>query len=178
VSAVATRYARAVFELAAETGAKDALVEEIERAAAAYEASPELEKVLSNPLVALAAKRAIVVEIAQHLGVSTTAKNALQLLADRRRLSALPAIARRLREMNDLARGLVHAEVASATALSETFYTRLQTQLEKSTGKRIALDRRTDPALIAGVVVRIGDTLFDGSLRARLDSLKNALIPN
>lgn len=178
MSAVATRYARAIFELAQESGQKDTLVDEIDRAAAAYAASDELRSALENPLVAHSAKKAIVGEIADKLALSPTAKHALQLLSDRRRLRVLPEIARRLRELGDLGRGVVHAEVTSATTLSDSFYTRLQAQLEKSSGKRIVLDRKTDASLIAGVVVRVGDTLIDGSLRARLDSLKNALAPN
>lgn len=178
MSAVATRYARALFELAQETGQKDSLVAELERAAAAYTASAELQGALENPLVAHAAKRGILTDVADRLALSPTAKNALLLLSDRRRLRALPAIARRLRDLGDLAKGIAHAEVVSAAPLSEGFYMRLQAQLEKSSGKKLVLDRKTDPSLIAGVVVRMGDTVVDGSLRARLDALKTALTPN
>ena len=61
--------------------------------------------------------------------------------------------------------------------IGEAYYARLQAQLEKMTGKKVVVDRRTDPALIAGVVTRIGDRILDGSLRTRLQSLRDALMP-
>ena len=61
--------------------------------------------------------------------------------------------------------------------LGDAYYARLQAQLEKITGKRIVVDKRTDPALVAGVVTRIGDRIFDGSLKTRLESLRDALLP-
>jgi F-type H+-transporting ATPase subunit delta len=99
------------------------------------------------------------------------------LLNDRRRMPALPAIARSLREMSDLAKGVVRAEVTSATHLSDEYYRKLHGRLEAVTGKKVALEKRVDPALIAGVVTRIGDTVYDGSLSTRLQELKNSLAP-
>jgi F-type H+-transporting ATPase subunit delta len=176
--AVASRYARAIFELGTETGAADQIVDEISRAARAYEDSADLRNALENPLVAADAKKAILSEIAEKLALSTTARNAILLLADRRRLRALPAIAQRLREMSDLKKGVLRAEVVSATPLGEPYLERLRAQLERMTGKKIVLDKREDPSLIAGVIARIGDTVYDGSLRARLNQLKTALLPN
>jgi hypothetical protein len=72
-----------------------------------------------------------------------------------------------LSELADARKGLVRAEVTTATPLSEAYYGRLQTQLEKMTGKRVVVDRKTDSTLIGGVITRIGDRVFDGSLRTR-----------
>jgi F-type H+-transporting ATPase subunit delta len=176
--AVASRYARAIFELGAETDTADGLIADIANAAAAYGSSVELQNALENPLVPHAAKRGIVTDFADALGIGQLAKNTLLLLSDRRRLRVLPSVAKRLGEMSDLKKGIVHAEVVTAAPLGEAYYTRLQQQLEKMTGKQVSLDRREDPALIAGVITRIGDTVYDGSLRSRLESLKNALLPN
>jgi F-type H+-transporting ATPase subunit delta len=100
------------------------------------------------------------------------------LLGDRRRLHALPAIAQLLKEMGDLKEGVLRAEVTTAARLPEDYYAKLQKQLEKMTGKRVVIDRREDPSLIAGVVTRIGDMVIDGSLRTRLSEMMNALLPN
>jgi F-type H+-transporting ATPase subunit delta len=173
---VARRYAKALSELGAEAGSLDVLVDEIGRAAKAYDESPELQRALENPLVPYATKKAILGDIAQALGLGQIAKNTVSLLADRRRLRALPAIAQRLREMNDLKKGLLRAEVLSAAPLSEEYKQKLNAQLESMTGKKIALDVRLDPSLIAGVVTRIGDTVYDGSILARLNELRHALL--
>ncbi len=175
---VARRYAKALLELGVETGALKSVVDEVSSAAEAYEASPELRSALANPLVAPEAKKAILGELGERLGLGPMVKNTLLLLGDRRRLAALPTIAQLLREMSDLREGVVRAEVITAARLREDYYVRLQAQLEKMTGKKVVIDRREDPSLIAGVVTRIGDTVIDGSLRARLHELRQALMPN
>jgi F-type H+-transporting ATPase subunit delta len=175
---VARRYANALLELGTESGQLDALVEEIGDVASVYETSAELRDSLENPLFPHEVKKGILSEVANTVGVGQTARNALHLLADRRRMRALPGIARLLREMSDKKKGLLRAEVVTATALSEAYYGRLQQQLEKMTGKKVVLDRREDPSILAGVVTRIGDTVYDGSLRSRLQEIKHALTPS
>jgi F-type H+-transporting ATPase subunit delta len=177
VSIVARRYARAVLDLGVELGQLDAIVDEMSAFAEAWEASPELRNALENPLVAHDAKKAVVNELAGRLGASPTTRHTLLLLVDRRRAKALPHVAQALREFADARKGLLRAEVSTAAPLSETYYARLQAQLEAMTGKRVVVDRRTDPTLIAGVVTRIGDRILDGSLRTRLQSLREALMP-
>src|SRR5271154_5129371 len=125
---VARRYAKALLELGTELEQLDALVEEISAAAASYEATAELQNALENPLFPYEVKKKIVADIAQTIGLGQTARNALFLLNDRRRMRALPGIAKLLREMNDKRKGLVGAEVVPATPLSEAYYARLQQQ--------------------------------------------------
>lgn len=175
---IAKRYATALLELGSESGQLDALVDEIARAAAAYEGSPELRAVFEDPLVAATAKQSILRELSERLGVGHATKNALALLLDRRRIKALPAISERLREMADLKRGILRAQVLTAMPLSEEYFEKLQRELERITGRRVALDRKLDPTLICGVVVRVGDTVYDGSLVARLKSMKETMLPN
>jgi F-type H+-transporting ATPase subunit delta len=80
--------------------------------------------------------------------------------------------------LSDAKQGVLRAEVTTAVRLSEGYYAKLQAQLEKMTGQRVALDRREDPAILAGVIARIGDRVYDGSLRARLTELGHSLLPN
>jgi F-type H+-transporting ATPase subunit delta len=175
---VARRYAKALFELGVDAGTLSALVGEVRAIADTYTESAELRSALDNPLVSHAAKRAILAEIADRAQASTIVKNAVLLLGDRRRMHALPAIAQLLHEMSDLREGVLRAEVTTATRLAESYYARLQEQLEKMTGKRVVIDRKEDPSLVAGVVTRIGDTVIDGSLRTRLHEMTNALLPS
>ena len=175
---VARRYANALLELGAELGQTDALVEEIGAVAESYASSPELQDALENPLFPYATKKNILAELGKAIGLGQTAQNALFLLNDRRRMRVLPGIAQLLREMSDKRKGLLRAEVVTAAPLAEAYYVRLQQQLEKMTGRKIVLDKREDPTILAGVITRIGDTIYDGSLRSRLHEIKHALLPS
>ena len=178
VSIVARRYAKAVLEIGVELGQLDGIVDEMTAFAAAWDGSPELRNAIENPLVAQAAKKAVIGEVASRIGASPTTRHTVLLLVDRRRARSLPYLAQTLRELADARKGLLRAEVTTAAPLSDTYYARLEAQLEKMTGKRVVVERRTDPALIAGVVTRIGDRILDGSLRTRLQSLRDALLPS
>jgi F-type H+-transporting ATPase subunit delta len=175
---VARRYAKALFELATESGTLETVVTEIANIADAYEGNKELARALDNPLVALDAKRAILRDLADGMKVSAITKHTLLLLGDRRRANALSAVARSLAELADKKKGIVRAEVTSAVNLPDAYYDRLKTQLERVTGKKITIDRRIDPAILGGVVARIGDRIFDGSLQSRLSEVRQHLLPN
>lgn len=175
---IAKRYATALLELGSEAGQLDTLVEEITNASNAYETSTELQNAFENPLIPLPAKKGILTDIVARLGLGATAGSFLGLLVDRRRIRALPSIATRLREMADLRRGIMRAEVLTAMPLPEEYFEKLQRELERITGRKVALDRKLDPSLICGVLIRVGDTVYDGSLIARLKQLKSSLQPN
>lgn len=175
---VARRYAKALFELATEAGSLDTIVTEVARLADAFTSNAELGRALDNPLVALEAKRGILRELADAARVSPTVKQTLLLLGDRRRTSALPAVARALAELADRRKGVVRAEVTSAVNLPDAYYERLKLQLERVTGKKITIDRRIDPTILGGVIARIGDRIFDGSLQSRLSEVRQHLLPN
>jgi F-type H+-transporting ATPase subunit delta len=178
VSIVARRYATALLELGVETGLLDSIANEMDALAGAYRTSAELRAALENPLVALDAKRAVMRDLSAQLGVGETARHTMLLLVDRRRVRTLPQIARFLREMTDARKGLLRAEVTTAAPLADAYYERLRQRLELMTGKKVVVDKNVDPTLIAGVVTRIGDRIIDGSLRTRLQSMRDALLPN
>jgi F-type H+-transporting ATPase subunit delta len=176
-SIVARRYAKALLEIGLEVGTLDALVNEMAAMAEVWASSAELRNAIENPLVAHDAKKAVINEVAARLGSSTTTRHTVLLLVDRRRAKALPHVAATLRELADARKGLLRATVTTAAPLSDSYYGRLQAQLETMTGKQVVVERRTDPTLIAGVVTRIGDRILDGSLRTRLESLRDSLMP-
>jgi F-type H+-transporting ATPase subunit delta len=177
VSIVARRYAQALLQLGVEEGSLDRLVDEVSTVAHAWETSPELRNAVENPLVPHEVKKAVIAELAGQIGATPTTRNALLLLIDRRRTKTLPYVASYLRELADARKGVVRAEVTTAAPLSDAYHARLQAQLEKMTGKKVVIDRKTDPGLIAGVVTRIGDRILDGSLRTRLQSIRDSLMP-
>jgi F-type H+-transporting ATPase subunit delta len=178
VSLVARRYAQALLELGVAENKLDAIVAEMGAAASVWETSAELRNAIENPLVPHATKKAVIGELAQRIGASQTTHNALFLLVDRRRTRTLPYLARSLRELADARKGVLRAEATTAAPLSDAYYEKLRAKLEKMTGKQVIVDRKTDASIIAGVVVRIGDRIFDGSLLTRLHTLRDALLPN
>jgi F-type H+-transporting ATPase subunit delta len=154
------------------------LTGDIEKMAEAYAMSSDMRLMMNNPLIREKAREAAVLEIADRLGLSPLAKNAVGLLTRRRRLYALPAIAKVLSQLSDERAGLVRATVISAAPLSEPYAQRLQRELEAMTGKKVVIQHRQDPSLIAGVVTQIGDRIIDGSARARLSEIRTQLLSN
>jgi F-type H+-transporting ATPase subunit delta len=174
--AAARRYARAIFEIGQETGALSQITRDIGDFSALYIESDELRLVLDNPLVPDEQREALLKELGQRMGQSEVVQNTLRLLARRRRLPALPDIARQLSRMADEDQNLVRAVVTSAGPLTATYLARLQGEIERATGKKVAVTHKQDPSLIAGVVTQIGDQVVDGSVRARLSSFREALL--
>ena len=172
---IGDRYARAIFELGVEGGELASLTEQIQSLAKVYVESPDLRSVLDNPLVAPEQRDQILGQVANRLGLGKLAQNAVRYIASRRRLFALPDVARRLSGLSDEKAGLVRASVTSATPMPEAFYQKLTQELEAMIQKKISLERHEDPSLIGGVVTKIGDNTIDGSVRGRLEQLERQL---
>ena len=175
-SAVADRYARAIFDLGVETGQLEALSSQIGTVAQTYASSAELRAVLDNPLVAEDAREGLLKALATRLSLSDVATNAIRLIASRRRLSALQDIAKRLGTLSDEKAGIVRATVVTAVPLPEDIYTQLQSKIEAHTKKRVLLERKQDPSLIGGIITQIGDNTIDGSIKGRLNELTRQLL--
>ncbi|MBN2192236.1 MAG: ATP synthase F1 subunit delta [Polyangiaceae bacterium] len=176
VAAVGERYARALSELAAESGQLEAATRQVAALAELYATSSDLRSVLDNPIVPEAKRKAVLDAIVQRLGLSAVVRDTVRLLARRRRLAVLPDLARSLQRLADERSGVARVVVTSATPLSEGDAQRLVQVLEGGARRRVVLERRLDPTLIAGVITRIGDKVIDGSLRGRLDALERRLL--
>jgi F-type H+-transporting ATPase subunit delta len=174
----ARRYAKAVFALALDDNAVDRVGNELRSVAETIDGSPELAAVLGNPTVTPAARAAVMGAIVARLGLSPVVANAVRLITDHRRAPLLPRIAEAYVQLADERAGKLRAEVVSAQPLTDAQYTRLAAALEKMTGRAISLARRVDPTLIGGVVTRIGDKVYDGSVRARIDEIRQTLLPS
>ena len=174
-AALADRYARAIFELGIESGQLKPMSDQIRQLAEIYSESPELRSVLDNPLVEEEKRAAILNELTSRLGMGELARNSVRLLAQRRRLRALPDIAKRLGTLSDEKAGLLRVSVTSAVPLNETQYQMLSAELERALSKRVILERIEDPSLLGGIVTRIGDNTIDGSLKGHLAELERQL---
>jgi F-type H+-transporting ATPase subunit delta len=176
VTAVAQRYAQAIFEIGVETATVASLTDEIRLVAGAYASSAELRVLAQSPLIPHADRIAAIDEIAQRMGLSRITRNVLGVLGERRRLSSLPAIVANLTRLTDERAGVVRATVSSAEPLSDAHCQRIERELAQLTGKKVILERRQDPDLLAGIVVRVGDRVIDSSARARLQNLRSQLL--
>lgn len=172
---LARRYARALLELATEQQQVDRVKTEMDELSAMWASSPELQELFSNPGFGAALRKTALSEIITRSGVSQLVRNTVLYMADSGRIAALPHVARSFAEQAEKAAGTVRAEVTSAAPLTESYYDQLQKALEVATGKHVSIEKKTDPGLIAGVVTRIGDKVFDGSVRTRLADLKDSL---
>ncbi|MBI3201657.1 MAG: ATP synthase F1 subunit delta [Myxococcales bacterium] len=175
-SAIVDRYARAIFELGVEAGQLSQLSEQVRSFAAAYTTSKELRMVAENPLVPAEQRDLILKDIGARLGLGELAINSVRVLAERRRLTALPDVAKRLGSLADEKAGVIRARVASAVPLSEDFYAKLAQKLEAKTKQKVVIEREHDPSLLAGVVTKLGDNTIDGSLKGRLQALERSLL--
>ncbi len=102
--------------------------------------------------------------------------NLIALLLRRGRIEELPRVAAEFRRLDDERQGVTHATATSAAALTRDEVSALTERLEQTTGGRVALDIQVDPSLLGGLVVRVGDRLIDGSVRGRLERLRNQLV--
>ena len=170
--AMARRYAKALFMIGSEDGRVDALTREFTELGATIKGSAELSTLLASPVVRETDRRAVMRSVIERMGLSETSRNAALLLTDRRKGWLIPDVAAALAALGDEKSGKVRAEVTSAVPLSDEQYARLTGVLEKLTGRSITLLRKVDASLIGGVVTRIGDKVYDGSLRTRLEELR------
>jgi F-type H+-transporting ATPase subunit delta len=170
----ARRFAEAAFEVGLRDGTVDAWRSELD-AAGAVIADPTVGQALANPAVPLATRTAAVDRILDPL-VSAPVLNLIKLMLRRGRIEQLPRVAAEFRRLDNARQGITLATATSATPLGPDDVQALTGRLEEMTGGRVELDLRTDPSLLGGLVVRVGDQLIDGSVRGRLERLRNQLV--
>jgi F-type H+-transporting ATPase subunit delta len=171
----AQRYARALFSLAQEEGRGEAVGAELDRLVGAMQAVPALRDLLVRPLHPARERRAALLAVGERLGLSPLVRNFGCFLIDQRRTAHLEAIRDAYVRLAEEAAGRVVGEVVSASALGETQLERLRAALARRTGRRVELRVRVDPTLLGGVTARVGDMVFDGSLRTQLARLRASL---
>jgi len=169
------RYASALFQLASEQKAVAAVESDLDKLGEAITSSADLSALINSPRVSRDDAAKVMDGIVSVLGLSPVTKNFLGVLANNRRLSALPDIVRAFASIAAAARGEVTAEVTSAHALTATQLKALAAKLKEREGKDVKIKTTVDPEVLGGLVVRIGSTQIDSSIRTRLNSLAQAM---
>ena len=174
-SGIAQRYATAVFDLAREEKALKTLEADVEALHATLAESADLRRMITSPLLARDEQGRAIAAIAEKMGLSQTMSGALGLMARNRRLFTVPALLSILRRMLAEEKGEVSAEVTSAMVLTKAQADALAKALKAQLGKSVKLNVAVDEALIGGLVVKVGSTMIDTSIRAKLAALQNSM---
>jgi F-type H+-transporting ATPase subunit delta len=176
--ALAKRYAQALADVLLEPSSgvdPRGAVEQLRSVEDLITGSDELRTVLLNPAVTPSRKRAIVAKLTVPLELTPLVRNFLFVLIDRRRISMLGEIRAAFEGVLDERLGIVRADVTSARELRDFQRGEMTERLVALTGKQVRCDFSVDESLLGGAVVRIGSTIYDGSLRGQLESLKQRL---
>lgn len=174
-SAIAERYATALFELAEDEKALAELENDVGRFATLHDQSDDLQAFIRSPVYSAEEQVRAIEAVLNQAGIGGTVGNFFKVVARNRRLFAAPEIIAAFRRLVAKRRGNVTAEVTSAEPLSDAHVAALKDALKASLGKDVTLDTRVDPSLIGGLIVKVGSRMVDSSLRTKLSSLKLAM---
>jgi len=172
---IVRRYASALLAAASKAGEVDRVESDLGLVSYVLESSPALLDTLVSPVLPPEKKRQILAAIFEGK-VSGITLAYLGLLVDKRREEAIRQTEAEYVLLANEARGVVEAEVTSATPLDEDQEARLVTKLGATTGKKIQLSSKVDSSVIGGLMVRMGDTVIDGSIRGQLAALRETLL--
>jgi len=172
----AIRYARALLDVAVKEQADLELIEnELSQFADLFKQYPLLEKVLLNPAVPVPRKRAAVADLLAQAKFTPIVTKLLTLLADRDRLVLIPDLLASYRDRLLEHRGVVRAEVTTASPLDPGRADAIRQGLAALTGRTVQLATKIDPAIVGGLIARIGSTVYDGSVTRQLEKMKDRL---
>ena len=173
--ASAARYARALLDVVIKEGNPEQVEQELAAFADLFAGNAELQKALANPAVPVAAKRGSSRASCRARSRRRPLGKLLLMLADRDRLALLPELAEVYRERLMEHQQVVHAEVTTAVPLSADRVAQFEKRLAAATGRRVTMTANVDPALIGGVVTRVGSIVYDGSIATQLSKMRERL---
>ncbi|HNS55944.1 MAG TPA: ATP synthase F1 subunit delta [Smithellaceae bacterium] len=175
ISNISKRYANAFFGIAAEEKKLENYYDELLSFSSIISQDKALREFLANPVFEQAVKKNVVEKIIGKLQLSPMTINFLKLLVDKKRIEALPDITTCYRQMMDEALKRVRVNVKTAFPLSDEMQSYIRASLEKLTGRQVEMTVEKDPALLGGIVIGVGDTLYDGSIKNQLNNMRNLL---
>ena len=176
-SVAARRYAKALFDLAKQSGAEamEKTGADLEAFAALTRESAELAGLFRDPVFSPQEKQRVVTALAERLETGAMVRDFLSLLADKHRLVVLTGIAAEYQLLLDAEKGILRGEIVSAMPLDEKTRADVLGKLEKKAGKALALDFKVDETLLGGMLLKVGDNVMDASLKTQLSLLKDTI---
>lgn len=174
----ATRYARALFDVALRESDPVRIEQDLTTFVQAMSDNAELRRALTSPAVPRDARVSLVSAIAAQAGAQPPVAKLLAMLADRGRLELLPLLLEVYRDRLLEHRNVVRASVTTAAPLPPEHLQSLESRLGTLTGKQVQLSTTVDPSLIGGMIARVGSTVYDGSIRTQLHKMKQRLVEN
>src|SRR5882672_2938189 len=176
MASVASTYARAFADVVLDARLDaDRSIAELRAVASLLAESSELRRVWENPAIAAEQKRGVLDVIAKRDGISTQVRNLIAVVIDHRRIHFLGTIVTQLEKELDARLGFAEAEIISARELGDAEKREFETQVGKLTGKKVRARYGQDQSLLGGALVRIGSTIYDGSVKGQLQRLKEAI---
>jgi F-type H+-transporting ATPase subunit delta len=175
LKSVTRQYATALADIAMAQSAADAVTQQLVGLGALYAESAELRNFLSSPAVAREAKHRVIEKLLARVGGSKIVRNFLFVIIDHQRTHLLPEIIAAVQQETRQREGITEAQVSSAVELSKAQKAEMEFTLERLTGKRVEAKFSLEPSLLGGAVVKLGDTVYDGSLRSQLNNLRARL---
>ena len=173
---VNSRYARALVEVVADRKLDGAaVIAQLQSLVELLRGSADLRRVFENPAIPANQKRKLLDVIVARENISKPVRNFVAVLIDNRRVAAFPEITKQVELEMDRRLGLAEAQVTSARELSPEERRDLEAQITRLSGKRVRAQYGTDAGLLGGAVVRLGSTIYDGSVRGQLQKLKEQL---
>jgi F-type H+-transporting ATPase subunit delta len=170
---IAEVYSRSLFEVASEQDTTDEIREQLGQVADALDANRDLAIFFFSPYFSTQEKKDGLAKLLD--GASDTLVNFLELLIEKHRMPAIFRIRRYYETLWEQAHHILPVQIATAVALDEGVARRLGEQIEKTTGQRIELTARVDPDIVGGIVLRVGNSILDASIRNRLENLRKAV---
>jgi len=176
VTGMAGRYALALFELAQEHKAVDSVAADLKAFDALVDSSPDLQRLVRSPAFTAEEQTRALAAVLDKAGVKGLSANFLKLVATKRRLFAVREMISDYGKLVDAAKGVKRAEVTVAEPLGDAHLAALKDALRQvSGGQSVELTVKVDPSIIGGLVVRLGSRMVDGSLRTKLNSIRNRM---
>lgn len=175
VTGLSGRYARALFDLADEAGELDAVAGDMRSLSRALERSADLARLVASPVLSRQQQGRAMAAVLEAMKASSLTARTVGLLARRRRLFALAAIAADYLRLLAARRGEVAAKAVSARALTDGERERLRAALKAAAGREVSIEASVDPGLVGGLIVAIGSRMLDGSIRTKLQRLELAM---
>jgi F-type H+-transporting ATPase subunit delta len=177
MASVASRYARALVDIVLEQKVdRDYAVQQVNSVVEVIQESADLRKVWESPSVPADQKRRLLDAIVSQLGVSRTVRNFYAVLIDHQRIPMVEQIARQFEVELDAQLGFAEAQITSARPLSEDEKRQLESRVAALTGKQVRAQYAANPELLGGVMVQVGSTIYDGSVRGQLQKLREQLV--